>query len=117
MGIFAGGLSGLIGSEVEGDEETATAGMELTILDTQIRPFVFFTGQSELMSHVWSGTASERTTAFQSLILLQDHLEFIRLGPGFVAELNLKGGLSFDLSGNIEISLWGRTADSVVEKT
>ncbi|XP_044272344.1 microsomal triglyceride transfer protein large subunit [Tribolium madens] len=117
LGIFAGGLSNLVGGEVEGDEETATAGMELTIMDTQIRPFVFFNGQSELMGHVWSGTASERTTAFQALILLQDHLEFIRLGPGFVAELNLKGGLSFDLSGNIEISLWGRTADSNVEKS
>jgi microsomal triglyceride transfer protein large subunit len=117
LGIFAGGLSGLVGGEAEGDEETATAGMELTILDTQIRPFVFFNGQSELMGHVWSGTASERTTAFQSLILLQDHLEYIRLGPGFVAEFNLKTGMSFDLSGNIEISIWGRTADSVVEKS
>ncbi|EFA08014.1 microsomal triacylglycerol transfer protein [Tribolium castaneum] len=117
LGIFAGGLSGLVGGEVEGDEETATAGMDLTILDTQIRPFVFFNGQSELMGHVWSGTASERTTAFQALILLQDHLEFIRLGPGFVAQLSLKGGVSFDLSGNIEISLWGRTADSNVEKS
>ncbi|RZC38190.1 microsomal triglyceride transfer protein large subunit [Asbolus verrucosus] len=117
LGIFAGGLNSFVGGESEGDDETATAGMELTILDTQIRPFVFFTGQSELMGHVWSGTASERTTAFQSLILLQDHLEFLRLGPGFVAELNLKGAMSFDLSGNIEISIWSRTADSVVEKS
>ncbi|KAJ3658869.1 hypothetical protein Zmor_010585 [Zophobas morio] len=117
LGIFAGGLSSFMGGEVEGDEETATAGMELTILDTQIRPFVFFTGQGELMGHVWSGTASERTTAFQALVLLQDHLEYVRLGPGFIAEFNLKGGASFDLSGNIEISIWSRTADSVVEKS
>lgn len=58
--------------------------MELTILGTQIRPFVFFTGQGELMGHVWSGTGSERTIAFQSLILLQDNLQFIRLGSGSI---------------------------------
>lgn len=39
--------------------------MELTVLGTQIRPFVFFEGQGELMGHVWSGTASEKTSAFQ----------------------------------------------------
>lgn len=46
-------------------EEVATAGMELTVLGVQIRPFVFFTGQGQLMGHVWSGTASEKTPAFQ----------------------------------------------------
>jgi len=39
--------------------------MELTVLGTQIRPFVFFDGQGELMGHVWSGTASDITPAFQ----------------------------------------------------
>lgn len=48
--------------EGEGD---AMAGMELAVLGTHLRPFIFFTGQGELMSHVWSGTGSERTTAFQ----------------------------------------------------
>lgn len=53
-------------SEDEGEEEeSATAGMELTVLGTQIRPFVFFDGQGELMGHVWSGTASDMTPAFQ----------------------------------------------------
>lgn len=49
----------------EKEEEAVTAGMELTFAGTQIRPFVFFNGQGELMGHVWSGTASEMTTAFQ----------------------------------------------------
>lgn len=119
MGLFAGGLGSFISSDSSDDvtEETATAGMDLSILGTQIRPFVFFSGQGELMGHVWSGTASERTTAFQSLVLLQDHLEFLRLGSGFVAEIDVKGGISFDLSGKIEISIWGRTAESLVEKS
>lgn len=45
--------------------ETSVAGMELTVMGVQVRPFVFFTGQGELMGHVWSGTASEKTPAFQ----------------------------------------------------
>lgn len=49
----------------EEEEESATGGMELTVMGTQIRPFVFFNGQGELMGHVWSGTASEKTPAFQ----------------------------------------------------
>ncbi|KAH1026147.1 hypothetical protein HUJ05_010709 [Dendroctonus ponderosae] len=71
LGIFAGGLSTFVSStedEEQADEETATAGMELTVLGTQIRPFVFFEGQGELMGHVWSGTASELTPAFQASV-------------------------------------------------
>lgn len=39
--------------------------MELTVLGVQLRPFVFFASQGELMGHVWSGTASDKTPAYQ----------------------------------------------------
>ncbi|CAG9832555.1 unnamed protein product [Diabrotica balteata] len=120
LGIFSGGLSSFISSDNEGEEteeESATAGIELTVLDTQIRPFVFFSGQGELMGHVWSGTASDKTPAFQVLALLHDHLEYIRLGSGYIAAINFKGSTSFDLSGKIEISLWNRNAESLVQKS
>lgn len=58
-------------SQPDEPEESATAGMELTIMGVQIRPFVFFSGQGELMGHVWSGTASEKTPAFQVILCLQ----------------------------------------------
>uniref|UniRef100_A0AAR5PC52 Vitellogenin domain-containing protein n=1 Tax=Dendroctonus ponderosae TaxID=77166 RepID=A0AAR5PC52_DENPD len=120
LGIFAGGLSTFVSStedEEQADEETATAGMELTVLGTQIRPFVFFEGQGELMGHVWSGTASELTPAFQALILSQDHKEYLRLGNGFVIDIDLKGAVSFDLSGKIELSIWNRNAQSLIKKS
>ncbi|KAJ8915951.1 hypothetical protein NQ315_016627 [Exocentrus adspersus] len=121
LGIFSTGLNSFMSSNAdEADdevEESTTAGMELTVLGTQIRPFVFFEGQGELMGHVWSGTGSEKTTAFQVLALLYDHLEYLRLGTGFVAELSLRGATSFDLSGKIDISLWNRNAESLVEKS
>lgn len=79
LGLFAGGLSSFISSDGESEEQeendVATAGMELSVLNAQIRPFVFFSGQGELMGHVWSGTASEKTPAYQvraSLLLVQN---------------------------------------------
>ncbi|KAK7870894.1 hypothetical protein R5R35_005486 [Gryllus longicercus] len=123
LGIFAGGLGSFVSSgagEEEGagagDEEPATAGLELTVLGVGVRPFVFFAGQGELMGHVWSGTGSERTPAFQVLTLLQDHQQSIPLQCGFVAELTLTGAASFDLAGQIQLSLWNRNAQSLVEK-
>ena len=69
--MFAGGLSSFLSSDEDTaadpnePEETATAGMEVTVLGVQVRPFVFFNGQGELMGHVWSGSGSEKTPAFQ----------------------------------------------------
>ena len=70
LGLFAGGLSSFLSSDEEPAEpeqpsEPATAGMEITALGVQVRPFVFFSGQGQLMGHVWSGTGSEKTPAFQ----------------------------------------------------
>lgn len=65
--MFAGGLS-MFGSgsdEDDDEEESANAGIEIALLGSQLRPFVFFRGQSELMNHIFSGTASSRTTALQ----------------------------------------------------
>lgn len=52
----------------------------------------------------------------QALISLQDHMQVVALQNGFVAEISLLGGLSFDLAGEIQLSLWNRNAHSVVEK-
>lgn len=118
LGLFAGGLSSFVSSEDEGmeaDDEVATAGMEIDLLGVGIRPFVFFSGQGELMGHVWSGTASERTPAFQILASLYSHSEYVPLGSGFVAEIDVQGAVSFDLAGKIELSLWSRNANSLVD--
>ena len=75
--MFAGGLDMFGGEDDEDDTEEKeeaeepNAGIEISLMDTQLRPMVFFTSKSELMGHVWSGTASERTTALQ-VTRLQD---------------------------------------------
>ncbi|KAK2589067.1 hypothetical protein KPH14_001902 [Odynerus spinipes] len=119
LGLFARGLSSFVSSnadeETEPDEESATAGMEIDLLGVGIRPFVFFSGQGELMGHVWSGTASERTPAFQAITALHNYNEFIPLASGFVTELDVQGAMSFDLAGQIQLSLWSRNAHSLVD--
>ncbi|KAL7290984.1 hypothetical protein TKK_0015128 [Trichogramma kaykai] len=120
LGLYAGGLGNFVSSNepdsAEFDEyASATAGMELSFQGVDIRPFVFFSGQGELMGHVWSGTASERTSAFQTTVNLHKHREIIPLTCGFVAEIDVEGAMSVDLAGQIQLSLWSRNAHSLVE--
>lgn len=71
VGLFAGGLDSVAGGGDESggsEEEEAMAGMRLSLLGYELRPYVFFVGTSELMSHVWSGTGSEPTPALQVLL-------------------------------------------------
>ena len=120
LGIFAGGLSSFTGGadiddEVDPNEDTtATAGMELAIQGVQMRPLTFFKGQGELMGHVWSGAASEPTTAYKGVTLLQDHKHIISLNNGVLLDFTALGAISVDLNGKIEISLWYKNANSVV---
>lgn len=123
LGLFAGGLSSFISSsdenvEVDPDEDTtATAGMELAIQNVQMRPLTFFKGQGELMGHVWSGTASEPTSAYKGVTLLQDHKQIVSLNNGALLDFLSLGAISVDLNGKIEISLWYKNANSeVVQK-
>ena len=120
LGLFAAGLGGFISSDQEDnniptDDEDATAGMEISLLGVAIRPFIFFSGQGELMGHVWSGTASERTPAFQALVNLHRHKEYVPLASGFIGEISVEGAVSFDLAGQIQLSLWSRNAQSLVD--
>lgn len=122
LGIFAGGLSSFISSsedeEVDPNEDiTATAGMELAIQGVQMRPLTFFSGQGELMGHVWSGAASEPTTAYRGVTVLQNHKQVVSLNNGALLDFSALGAISVDLNGKIEISLWYKNANSeVVQK-
>lgn len=119
LGIYAGGLSSFIGGSDDSEpveDEPATAGMEITVQGSYLRPLEFFKGQGELMGHVWSGTGSDPTAAYQATTLLHDHQEYIRLQNGGGFSLNVIGALSVDLNGQISFSLWNRNAKSEVRK-
>lgn len=120
LGIFVRGVSGMVGSsdsdapESDHDESTM-AGMTLRLLGGYLRPLVFFSNMGELMGHVWSGTVSEPTSAFNGNLLLIDHDEGYPLISGFVAEQQMRGVLSIDVSGQASVSIWHRNSNSVVK--
>lgn len=118
VGLFARGLSSFAGSsdgsEASDADESTMAGMALKIMGMQLRPYQFFETLSELMGHVWKGTASEPTTAYRGNLLMADHEDGMALINGFILEQRLRGVLSLDLSGEIQISLWNRNSHAVV---
>lgn len=66
------------------------------------------------MGHVWSGTASELTPAYQATTLLHDHREVIWLQNGMAVNVDVMGAMSINLNGQISISIWNRNAKSRV---
>ncbi|XP_014275215.1 microsomal triacylglycerol transfer protein [Halyomorpha halys] len=116
LGLFSNGLASFISSdEGSGDSDVVNAGLELTVNGVEFRPFIFFEGNGELMGHVFSGTGSTLTPAYQAVLLLEDDLVKIPLAIGQIVDIKFSSVASVDLSGKIEISLWGRTADSLVQ--
>ncbi|KPM06676.1 hypothetical protein QR98_0051540 [Sarcoptes scabiei] len=125
VGLFARGLQSFAGQDSseqdsndldrEQEEEPTLAGMTLKVMDQQLRPFLFFSSTSELMGHVWSGSASEPTPVFRANLLLADYFDIKPLINGFLVEQSLKGIFSLNLKGEIQISLWNRNSHSNVQ--
>lgn len=111
MGAFLGG-----GGSDSDEGESETAGMSLKLLGGYLRPYVFFANLNELVNHYNKGTASDHPlTAFNGDLLLIDHDEGYPLISGFVAEQQMRGVLSIDVSGQIKVSIfWSRDTHSVV---
>ncbi|KAH8377223.1 hypothetical protein KR093_004326, partial [Drosophila rubida] len=128
LGIYTAGLGSLVGDgdETADDgipaddelqsEETVTAGMEISVQGAQLRPLVFFTGQTELMGHVWGGTASDSTPAYQATTLSQDHEHYIVLASGATLHWRILGARSVDLNGKVGFSLWNRNAQTEIQQ-
>ncbi|XP_054710370.1 microsomal triglyceride transfer protein large subunit-like [Uloborus diversus] len=116
VGMFAEGLASFAGSSSDDDsDQSPSAGMELTLLGSSLRPYIFFSSTSELMSHAWSGTASEPTPALQGIFLLSDDENVIVLSNGMIVRLETRAVLSTDLSASVQISLWSRNSQSQVK--
>uniref|UniRef100_A0A6B2EAW6 Putative microsomal triglyceride transfer protein n=1 Tax=Phlebotomus kandelakii TaxID=1109342 RepID=A0A6B2EAW6_9DIPT len=123
IGLYADGLSSFVGgsnsdaeesSDKKEEESDPTAGMEIVVQGNYLRPLQFFKGNGELMGHVWSGTASELTPAYQATTLLHDHKEIIWLQNGLPVTIDVMGAMSLNLNGQVTISIWYRNAKSRV---
>ncbi|XP_037805921.1 microsomal triglyceride transfer protein large subunit isoform X1 [Lucilia sericata] len=124
LGIYTSGLTSFVGDSEEDtndddeevDDSPATAGMEIAVQGVLLRPLIFFTGQSELMGHVWSGTASDPTPAFQATTLAQDHEHYIILSSGATVYTRVIGSKSVDLNGKVDFSIWNRNANTEIQQ-
>ncbi|XP_055917312.1 microsomal triacylglycerol transfer protein isoform X2 [Eupeodes corollae] len=126
LGIYTSGLNSFVGDsnndvgdiveEEEAEDSPVTAGMEISVQGVLLRPLVFFNGQTELMGHVWSGTASEPTPAYLATTLVQDHEHYVILSSGSTAYLRVFGAKSIDLNGQVQFSLWNRNAHTEINQ-
>lgn len=128
LGIVTNGLTSFVGDSgsnsatnidddvSEEEDSTVTAGMEISVQGVLLRPLVLFTGQTQLMGHVWSGTASEPTPVFLATTLVQDHEHYVMLSSGSTIFLQVLGARSIDLNGQVQISLWNRNANTQISQ-
>ncbi|XP_022231658.2 microsomal triglyceride transfer protein large subunit [Drosophila obscura] len=129
LGIYTAGLGAVVGDGDASDDsdhipaddeldsgESVTAGMEISVQGSQLRPLIFFSGQTELMGHVWGGTASESTPAYQATTLAQDHEHYIVLASGASLHWRVLGARSVDLNGKVGFSLWNRNAQTEIQQ-
>ncbi|XP_072318904.1 microsomal triglyceride transfer protein large subunit isoform X1 [Eucyclogobius newberryi] len=115
VAIEAQGLETLIAATPDEGEENleSFSGMSALLFDVQLRPVNFFKGYSDLMSKMFS-MSGEPLNVVKGLILLSDHSEVIQLQSGLKASAEFQGGLSIDISGGMEVSLWYRESKTSV---
>eukprot|EP00079_Xenopus_tropicalis_P010187 XP_002934813.1 PREDICTED: microsomal triglyceride transfer protein large subunit isoform X1 [Xenopus tropicalis] len=113
--IEAQGIESLIAATAdEGEEDLESfAGMSAILFDVQLRPVTFFQGYSDLMAKMFSATG-DPISVVKGLVLLTDHSETIQLQSGLKANAEFQGGLSIDISGGMDFSLWYRESKTSV---
>ncbi|KAK7929236.1 hypothetical protein WMY93_005631 [Mugilogobius chulae] len=115
VAIEAQGLESLIAATPDEGEENleSFSGMSALLFDVQLRPVNFFKGYSDLMSKMFS-MSGDPLNVVKGLILLSDHSEVFQLQSGLKATAEFQGGLSIDISGGMEVSLWYRESKTSV---
>ncbi|GFQ89634.1 microsomal triglyceride transfer protein large subunit [Trichonephila clavata] len=114
MSLFVEGF-GLTDEEQKENPQEHSAGMQLSVLGVHLRPYIFFTGTGELMGLIWSGAGNHPNPAVQANFLIIDQSHSVVLQNGINVDLNLKGALSTDVSGSVEVSMWNKNAHAKVK--
>ncbi|NWJ08051.1 MTP protein, partial [Crypturellus undulatus] len=114
--IEAQGLETIIAATPDEGEENldSFAGMSAILFDVQLRPVTFFQGYGDLMSKMLSATGDPMNVV-KGLLLLTDYSQVIQLQSGLRASAEFQGGLSIDISGGMEFSLWYRESKTNVK--
>lgn len=90
------------------------AGLILIVNNKKIKETEFFNGLTSLMNAVWSAP-TKLTSVFELNYLVNDQNEYILLQNGFIMNLNTIGALSIDVSVIADISMWKKTAKTLLQ--
>ncbi|KAK1791663.1 hypothetical protein P4O66_013668 [Electrophorus voltai] len=115
VSLEVAGLDSLLGSEPdEGEEEgELMAGMSAMLLGVQIQPIIFFKGYADLLSKYFSA-AEGPMNILSGNILVVDHTQSLILQSGLETQVFFHGGLSVDMSVDLEFSLFSQESKSSV---
>ncbi|TSK22757.1 Microsomal triglyceride transfer protein [Bagarius yarrelli] len=115
VSLETSGLDSLFGNEAtkEAEEEELMAGMSAMFLGVQIQPVVFFQGYGDLMSKYFSAGEGPMNIISGNLLVL-DHRQSLILQSGLEAQGFFHGGLSVDVSADLEFSLFSQESKSSV---
>ncbi|KAI4874203.1 hypothetical protein NFI96_030407 [Prochilodus magdalenae] len=110
-----GGFDSLFESELaeEVEEEELMAGMSAMFLGVQIQPIVFFQGYGDLMSKYFSAAEGPMNILSGNILVIK-HRQSLILQSGLQTQVFFHGGLSVDVSADLEFSLFGQEAKSAV---
>ncbi|KAK3573926.1 hypothetical protein QTP86_033026 [Hemibagrus guttatus] len=115
VSLETSGLDSLFGTEATkgAEEEELMAGMSAMFLGVQIQPVVFFQGYVDLMSKYFSAGEGPMNIISGNILVL-DHRQSLILQSGLQAQGVFHGGLSVDVSADLEFSLFTQESKSSV---
>ncbi|XP_068618000.1 microsomal triacylglycerol transfer protein [Battus philenor] len=114
---LAGGDEAAADGDDDADDEATdmSGGLALTVGGARLPAITLFSGQAELLGHVWAGTGSSPTPVLRAILPLGAHASRVALlGAGTLHFYN-EAALALALDAQAQVSLWSRTARAELE--
>ncbi|XP_064073564.1 microsomal triacylglycerol transfer protein [Vanessa tameamea] len=112
---FAGDSTKEPSSEEDGESEATSGGLALGVGGLRAHTFTLFSGQAELLGHVWAGTGSEPTPVLRALRPVGGAEVALPLLGGAPLTYRHEALVSLALDAQAQVSLWSRNARSQLE--
>lgn len=91
-----------------------TASIHLSIMGQKLRINELFKGYSSMLSLLWS-LPTKPVSLFNINFLSNDQNEYVLLQNGMLLRIKTLGGLSINLNGESDVSLWSQYANIKVK--
>ncbi|KAG9275351.1 microsomal triglyceride transfer protein large subunit-like isoform X1 [Astyanax mexicanus] len=115
VSLELGGIDSLLASEPieEAEQEDLMAGMSAMFLGVQIQPITFFQGYTDLMSKYFTAPDGPMNILSGNILLINQKQSVI-LQSGLQTQVFFHGGLSVDVSADLDFSLFTQESKSTV---